>query len=110
MQNIFRHLTPFLLLLILATLRMGWTQPKTYCNPLNIDYAYGAIPNFTEQGKHRTTADPAITLFKGNYLLNFQASVCGGVVSAAGLDTCSNVRTVMRAEKRLKSAVLWVSW
>ncbi|HEY6192720.1 MAG TPA: family 43 glycosylhydrolase [Bacteroidota bacterium] len=44
-------------------------QPHTYCNPMNIDYAYGPIPNFSEQGKHRTTADPVITLFKGDYYL-----------------------------------------
>jgi xylan 1,4-beta-xylosidase len=45
------------------------THPKTYCNPINIDYAYSPIPNFSEQGRHRTTADPVITLFKGNYYL-----------------------------------------
>jgi xylan 1,4-beta-xylosidase len=44
-------------------------QQKTYCNPINIDYGYCPIPNFTEQGKHRATADPVITLFKGNYYL-----------------------------------------
>jgi hypothetical protein len=69
MQNTFRPLTLFLSLMTLTILRISWAQPKTYCNPLNIDYAYNAIPNFTEQGKHRTTADPVITLFKGNYFL-----------------------------------------
>ena len=44
-------------------------QQKTYCNPLNIDYAYGAIPNFAALGNHRTTADPVITLFQGTYYL-----------------------------------------
>ena len=44
-------------------------RQKTYCNPLNIDYAYCAIPHFVEQGKHRTTSDPVITLFKGTYYL-----------------------------------------
>lgn len=44
-------------------------QQKTYCNPLNIDYAYCAIPNFVQQGKHRTTADPVIVLFKSTYFL-----------------------------------------
>lgn len=44
-------------------------QQKTYCNPINIDYGYCPIPNFSEQGKHRATADPVITLFKGNYYL-----------------------------------------
>ncbi len=44
-------------------------QQKTYCNPVNLDYAYCPIPNFVLQGKHRTTADPVITLFKGDYYL-----------------------------------------
>ena len=44
-------------------------QQKTYCNPINIDYGYCPIPNFAEQGKHRATADPVITLFKDNYYL-----------------------------------------
>jgi hypothetical protein len=44
-------------------------QLKTYCNPINIDYGYCPIPNFVEQGKHRATADPVITVFKGNYYL-----------------------------------------
>jgi hypothetical protein len=44
-------------------------QQKTYCNPINIDYGYCPIPNFSEQGKHRATADPVITVFKDNYYL-----------------------------------------
>jgi xylan 1,4-beta-xylosidase len=47
----------------------GLAQQRTYCNPINIDYGYCPIPNFTEQGKHRATADPVITVFKGNYYL-----------------------------------------
>jgi xylan 1,4-beta-xylosidase len=45
------------------------SQPRTYCNPLNLDYAYVNIPNFTEQGRHRATADPVIMLFQGKYYL-----------------------------------------
>jgi hypothetical protein len=41
----------------------------TYCNPINIDYGYTPIPNFSEWGKHRATADPVITLYKGDYYL-----------------------------------------
>jgi len=41
----------------------------TYCNPLNVDYAYGVSPRFSENGNHRATADPVIVLFKGNYYL-----------------------------------------
>ena len=44
-------------------------QQKTYCNPVNIDYGYTPIPNFTEWGKHRATADPAIVNYKGDFYL-----------------------------------------
>ncbi len=44
-------------------------QQKTYCNPINIDYGYGPIPNFVEWGKHRTSADPVIVNYKGDYYL-----------------------------------------
>jgi hypothetical protein len=43
--------------------------PQTYCNPINIDYGYCPIPDFVQQGKHRTTADPAIVRFRGAYYL-----------------------------------------
>jgi xylan 1,4-beta-xylosidase len=42
---------------------------STYCNPINIDYGYTPIPNFTEWGKHRATADPVIVTYKGDYYL-----------------------------------------
>jgi hypothetical protein len=45
------------------------SQQKTYCNPINIDYGYCPIPNFVTQGKHRATADPVITNFKGEFYL-----------------------------------------
>jgi len=44
-------------------------QQKTYCNPINIDYGYTPIPNFSEWGKHRATADPVIVNYKGDYYL-----------------------------------------
>jgi len=44
-------------------------QQKTYCNPVNIDYGYTPIPNFSEWGKHRATADPVIVNYKGDYFL-----------------------------------------
>jgi len=42
---------------------------KTYCNPVNIDYGYTPIPNFSEAGRHRATADPVIVNYKGDYYL-----------------------------------------
>ncbi|HTL08958.1 MAG TPA: family 43 glycosylhydrolase, partial [Chitinophagaceae bacterium] len=44
-------------------------QQQTYCNPINIDYGYTPIPNFSEWGRHRATADPVIVLYKGDYYL-----------------------------------------
>lgn len=58
-----------LLLLLCLPLVSVFAQQKTYCNPINIDYGYGPIPNFTTWGKHRTTADPVIINFKGDYYL-----------------------------------------
>ena len=58
-----------LLLLCLIPVTGTMAQQKTYCNPINVDYGYCPIPNFVTQGKHRATADPTITLFKGDYYL-----------------------------------------
>ena len=44
-------------------------KQSTYCNPINIDYGYTPIPNFTEWGKHRATADPVIVKYKNDYYL-----------------------------------------
>ena len=58
----------FLMLPGLAALN-SYAQQKTFCNPINIDYGYTPIPNFSEWGRHRATADPVIVNYKGNYLL-----------------------------------------
>jgi xylan 1,4-beta-xylosidase len=42
---------------------------QTYCNPLNLDYGFTPIPDFSAAGRHRATADPVIVLFKGDYYL-----------------------------------------
>lgn len=42
---------------------------RTYCNPINLDYGYTPIPNFSEWGRHRATADPVIVNYKGDYYL-----------------------------------------
>ena len=57
------------LFLVLLIVNSSFAQQKTYCNPINIDYGYCPIPNFVTQGKHRATADPVITFFKGDYYL-----------------------------------------
>ncbi len=48
---------------------LGQTKQTTYCNPVNIDYGYTPIPNFSEWGRHRATADPVIVNYKGDYYL-----------------------------------------
>jgi len=41
----------------------------TYCNPMNLDYGFTPIPDFSDAGRHRATADPVITQYKGDYYL-----------------------------------------
>ncbi|WP_396187396.1 discoidin domain-containing protein [Flavobacterium sp.] len=57
------------IVVIILVSNSSFAQQKTYCNPINIDYGYCPIPNFVTQGKHRATADPVITFFKGEYYL-----------------------------------------
>ena len=57
-----------LFLVILSTIHVR-AQQKTYCNPVNIDYGYTPIPNFSEWGRHRATADPVIVTYKNDYYL-----------------------------------------
>jgi hypothetical protein len=47
----------------------GKGMRKTYCNPLNLDYGYTPIPNFSTWGRHRATADPVVVTYKGDYYL-----------------------------------------
>lgn len=57
------------LLVILFVALSCYSQQKTYCNPINIDYGYTPIPNFSQWGRHRATADPVIVNYKGDYYL-----------------------------------------
>ncbi|MEI9957729.1 MAG: family 43 glycosylhydrolase [Ferruginibacter sp.] len=60
----------FLLVFFLVSASIAASaQQKSFCNPVNIDYGYTPIPNFTEWGKHRATADPVIVNYKGDYYL-----------------------------------------
>jgi xylan 1,4-beta-xylosidase len=58
-----------ILMLLYLSISSVHAQQKTYCNPINIDYGFTPIPNFSEQGRHRATADPVIVVFKDNYYL-----------------------------------------
>lgn len=60
--------------LLAALLTAAFTAPagaqqRTYCNPVNVDYGYCPIPDFTVQGRHRATADPVIVNYKGDFYL-----------------------------------------
>jgi xylan 1,4-beta-xylosidase len=57
------------LLFCILYFNFSHAQQKTYCNPINIDYGYTPIPNFSESGRHRATADPVIVMYKGDYYL-----------------------------------------
>jgi xylan 1,4-beta-xylosidase len=65
-KNLVRNIIFILLLIINNGL---FAQQKTYCNPINVDYGYTPIPDFTQWGKHRATADPVIVNYKGDYYL-----------------------------------------
>ena len=62
----YSFLVIFFLLLIQVS---GYSQQRTYCNPINIDYGYTPIPNFSESGRHRATADPVMVVYKNDYYL-----------------------------------------
>ncbi len=67
MQLSIKQVIIFIFLFFL--LNSSYSQHKTYCNPVNIDYGFTPIPNFSEQGRHRATADPLIVLYKDKYFL-----------------------------------------
>lgn len=89
-----------LVLAILCSSEETFAQQKTYCNPINIDYGYCPIPNFVTQGKHRATADPVITNFKGEYYL-FSTNQWGYWHSADMLDWKFIPRKFLRPEHKV---------
>jgi hypothetical protein len=44
-------------------------RQATYCNPINIDYGFCPIPNFVQNGKHRATADPIMSVYDNKYFM-----------------------------------------
>ncbi|MXV53046.1 family 43 glycosylhydrolase [Pedobacter sp. HMF7647] len=61
--------TNLIIFLLISGFVQAQNKYKTYCNPINIDYGYTPIPNFSEAGRHRATADPVIVMYKGDYYL-----------------------------------------
>src|ERR1700749_2697610 len=70
-------------------------QQRTYCNPVNIDYGYTPIPNFAEWVKHRSTADPVIVNYKGDFYL-FSTNQWGYWYSSDMLNWKFNSRKFLR--------------
>jgi hypothetical protein len=58
-----------ILLFASSLFSVSYSQQKTYCNPVNVDYGYTPFASFGEWGKHRATADPVIVNYKGDYYL-----------------------------------------
>ena len=86
------------LFLLLVVFQMNFAllaQQTTYCNPINIDYGYTPIPNFSEWGRHRATADPVIVNYKGDYLL-FSTNQWGYWSSSNLLDWTFHERLFLR--------------
>ena len=59
----------YCVLILVVSAMSGHAQQRTYCNPVNIDYGYTPIPDFSTWGRHRATADPVIVNYKGDYYL-----------------------------------------
>ena len=84
-----------LVLLICGVTMCSDAQQKTYCNPINIDYGYTPIPNFSEWGRHRATADPVMVNYKGDYYL-FSTNQWGYWYSSDMLNWIFNPRKFLR--------------
>ena len=86
----------FLIIITLLSLSsFAKAQQKTYCNPVNVDYAYTPFPSFGEWGRHRATADPVIVTYKGDYYL-FSTNQWGYWVSNDMLNWKFNSRKFLR--------------
>lgn len=59
----------FLLIVSFCIVVISLARQTTYCNPMNLDYGYTPIPNFSDEGRHRATADPVIVNYKNEYYL-----------------------------------------
>jgi hypothetical protein len=58
------------ILMLLLGIRAVHAEPRTYCNPMNLDYAYA--PRRDAHGPnsaHRSTADPVCVMYRGRYFL-----------------------------------------
>ncbi|HTJ10709.1 MAG TPA: family 43 glycosylhydrolase [Dinghuibacter sp.] len=73
----------------------GRAQQQSFCNPVNLDYGYLTIPDFSTWGKHRATADPAMVVYKGDFYL-FSTNQAGYWWSSDMLNWHFNPRKFLR--------------
>ncbi|MEO1254757.1 MAG: 1,4-beta-xylanase, partial [Bacteroidota bacterium] len=55
-------------LLLIVLVQPSFSQKKTYCNPIDIDYTYMGV-NADKKVSYRSGADPAVINFKGRYYM-----------------------------------------
>lgn len=86
-----------IILILFATslYSVGYSQQKTYCNPINVDYGYTPHTSFTEWGRHRATADPVIVNYKGDFYL-FSTNQWGYWYSSDMLNWHYNAKRFLR--------------
>ncbi|SMC79302.1 F5/8 type C domain-containing protein [Moheibacter sediminis] len=94
-------------LLIVTTI--CFSQQKTYCNPINIDYGYTPFEVFSKQGKHRATADPVIVNFKDQLFL-FSTNQEGYWYSDDMLDWKFVYRKFLRDDKYIHDLNAPAAW
>lgn len=67
MKNI-KYLIGALILLLVTSINSQEIIPRTYCNPLDIDYTY-MVYNSSRNISYRSGADPAVVEFRGEYYM-----------------------------------------
>ncbi|NJB84353.1 hypothetical protein GGR26_000098 [Lewinella marina] len=98
------------LVLLVVCVSAVFAQQRTYCNPINIDYGYTPFERFSEQGRHRATADPVIVNFRDTLYL-FSTNQEGYWYSADMLDWTFVYRKFLLDDKYthdLNAPAAWV--
>lgn len=66
----FSRIKKFLLTILLSVLIDAvMAQQPACCKPINLDYGYTPIPNFSKWKKHCATTDPVVVTYKEDYFL-----------------------------------------
>ncbi|MCP9237534.1 discoidin domain-containing protein [Lewinella sp. JB7] len=101
---------PVLFLFFFLSLSTISAQQRTYCNPVNIDYGYTPFERFSQEGKHRATADPVIVNLRDTLYL-FSTNQEGYWYSADMLDWTFVYRKFLLDDKYthdLNAPAAWV--